>query len=297
MSGKIIRKDLICSEKMDEIETGQINNKKRARDSIGKETPVDDNPECKRALFDSESESEDDFLGLTLTSSALLDENKDLKRQLQLLTEEYTKLSDIRSDLKDQNTNLQIRPMNKCKDAQDILAYLEFCDAFQTNCCTDEDLVFLMNRSTVRLAHAGEVNDNFCLSFTMKSLGIIETPTTHLYDDYDEEEENGSEDVYMTPVVHHLRVRFNLGDQVELVERGEESLRYINMGHSYAETKHTIKKYASYFKLPEKALFIILAMAINLLPTKCKNEYKKVYNNPKTLLGYCNKIAGNKVNK
>lgn len=273
----------------------------------------DVNNTCKRVLFLVLDEEDDDqqkpkkqnSLTLQLSPIRAHDEIKDLRRQVSILTESCNTREAEMKILRIKMKGYAQRSKFDCPNTLELLPYLEQCNAFQYGCGSETPIVLLLNTATVRIAYGDDTQENFCLSITLKAVEYV---------DEEEEEEEESEDFFTTTRsrkrnrqpetrIHYLRVRYECGNGIMLSERGDQNMRYIRMNQSCTDFVHTknstmkfnsiVGKFAGYAGIPQKALLLILAMGVNLLPEKCKDFYIRQCSNPETMLSFTRSIANN----
>lgn len=234
-----------------------------------------------------------------LTDERYEEQVQQQKRQLTLLRESYETVQAENQLLKTKMKGYKVVSRSDCPNALEILTHLAGCNDFQNGCGPEAPIVHLLNSATVRVAHAGETFEHFCLSITFNSSGVRRFEN----EDDDEESDDSEEAVWgrgnykkrkreKEKQVHYLRIRYECGNQVTLVERGAPDMRYIQMGQPYKEIKQVIKNYANHFAIPKKALLIILAMGVNLLPWECKKTFLRRFNAAESVLRHANIVSG-----
>jgi len=229
---------------------------------------------------------------LTLTPEGYREQMAKLTRQITLLRRncevQQEKIRGMRMRMKG------YKPVsgNGCPTALEILPHLEWCKEFQKGCGAEMPIVELLNSATVRIAHAGESDQAFCLSLTLQSPPILQEDDEG-EDEYDSYEEVGSKRSRdREGIVYRLRVRYTKGTGVQLTEHGESNMRYIDMADLDEEYQTVLATHAAHFGIPEKALRLILLMGTHLLPQGCKEYYYNTSGVQDTVFNTCLRVAG-----
>lgn len=189
-----------------------------------------------------------------------------------------------------------------CATAMNLMPHLNDCVAFQTGCGTEMPVVELLENTTVAMACRGGDPKNFEMSLTFKTRERSDGDGDESYEseeedwlsDEDEDEVGPSSEKKLFrkrrkerrdrrrrkrakqhPQWMYLRVRYGLGRDVTLTEASLPGpMRYVYMEGDWSEFRKPVADFAEAAGLPVKALKIIIAMGVHLLPPACSEAFR-----------------------
>lgn len=175
----------------------------------------------------------------------------------------------------------------------EIFDSFQFSKAFQKACTNESSIIFLLKKAKTRFAFSSNDFTNFCMSITFESTEFTEE------DDEDDDEDDddlsetiGRETDRYKPAPFKLRVRYQCGSELDIIERGDSDIRYVYVGSTYKESKHVLTKAASKFHITKDAMMIIIAHSLYLLPKACRQRLLSVYPKHNTVIGTAMVLAG-----